>query len=166
LRIGCKGSGQFAGFDYWNGCGFNSLLRIEYNLKTAGKTAKEFGMKKFLSIALFLVLCTTVFAFEDIASAYISVYSDAPPLKYDFFSVDLRNMAEIILIGDYACRLASSNDTYLTDAPTIFENNTGLSQAVKNKMKQLGANVCMTFSNDFVYVNILMQNGTYTTIVY
>jgi hypothetical protein len=123
-------------------------------------------MKKFLSIVLFLVLCTTVFAFEDIASAYVRVYSDEPPLEYDFFSVDLRSVAEIILIGDYACRLASRNETYLTDTPDIYENNTSLSQAVKNKMKQLGANVCMTFSDTFVIVNILMQNGTYTTIVY
>jgi hypothetical protein len=123
-------------------------------------------MKKFLSTVLFLVLCTTVFAFEKIASAYITVYPGEPPLGYDFFSVDLRNMAEIILIGNYTRHLADINETYLVDEPTIFENNTELSQAVKNKMKQLGANVCMTFYNDFIYVNILMQNGTYTTIVY
>jgi hypothetical protein len=131
-----------------------------------GETAKEFCMKKFLSTALFLVLCTTVFAFENIASAYITVYPGEPPLEYNFFSVDLRNVAEIILIGDYAYRLADINDTYLVEDPRIVENNTALSQAVKNKMKQLGANVCMTFYDDFIIVNILMQNGTYTTIVY
>jgi hypothetical protein len=123
-------------------------------------------MKKFLFAALFFVLCATAFTFENIASAYITVYPGEPPLEYDFFSVDLRSIAEIILIGDYANDLADINDTFLLDDPDIFENNTALSQAVKDKMKQLGANVCMTFYDDYVYVNILMQNGTYTTIIY
>ena len=52
----------------------------------------------------------------------------------------------------------------------IYENNTSLSQAVKNKMWQLAANVCHTiiFSEDSgsLIINILMPNGTYTTIAY
>jgi hypothetical protein len=121
-------------------------------------------MKKFLFTALFLVLCTTAFAFKQFASAAIPLGESS--LEYNFFSCDFGNIAEIILIGDYAGDLARRNASLLLANPRIIANNTALSQDVKNKMKQLGANVCMTFFDNFVYVNILMSDGTYTTYVY
>jgi len=131
-------------------------------------------MKKifmFLFVVFSLFSCEKVSALKLIASAYIRVFPDEPSLEYHFFSVNLNNTLDVLALG---ARIAAFRSIFFYDtepippleADRIIENNTSLSQAVKDKMRQLGSNVCLTFYDGFVYVNIRMQNGTYTTLLY
>jgi hypothetical protein len=119
-------------------------------------------MKRFFFAALFSVLCVPVFAFDYICSAPVKVFADEPSLEYEFLSVDINNHAEMITLGAFAY---AAYEIISGDSRTVV-NNTALSKAVQAKMKQVGANVCMTASSGSLVINILMPNGTYTTIIY
>jgi hypothetical protein len=134
------------------------------------------NMKKIGIGIVFLVLGVRIFAFEHICSAQVKVFPNDPAWKYDFFSINLNSPVEILSLGIFIGDGTDSegNDVFaneyffLDPHPTqVYEDNTSLSQAVKDKMQQVGANVCMTVdSDDNIIVNILMQNGRYTTVVY
>jgi len=107
-----------------------------------------------------------------IGTFFVKVYPDDPETyEYEFLSVDVKNTTELILLLGYALNEYSqthhlSRNGSLT--PTnIAENNTELAQDIKDKMKQLGANVCMStaFFNSLV-VNLLLPDGTYTTVYF
>lgn len=129
-------------------------------------------MKKLVITIIFLFLCSTMlFSLEIIGTGYIKVYPNEPnTYVYEFFSVDLRNNIDIMYLG-YAISvyhqthpLSKSGYLFITE---IYENNTGLSQAVKDKMRQFGANVCIsTAFKDYLVVNLFLPNGTYTTVIF
>jgi hypothetical protein len=128
-------------------------------------------MKKAFIIIIFLFLSSTIFSLEVIGTGYIRVYPNEPTTyEYEFFSVDLRDTVEIMYLG-YVINfyhqthpLSKSGFLLITE---IYENNTGLSQAIKDKMRQFGANVCVsTAFRDYLVVNLLLPNGTYTTVIF
>jgi len=109
-----------------------------------------------------------------IGIGYVRVYPHEPheptTYEYEFFSIDLKNTVEIMSLGylisvyHQTHFLSKSGFLVVTE---IYENNTGLSQAVKDKMRQFGANVCMsTAFKDYLVVNLLLPNGTYTTVIF
>jgi hypothetical protein len=128
-------------------------------------------MKKPGFLLVFLVLSSTVFAFEIICTASIRVYPAVPAAyEYEFLSMDGSKTEEIMYLGYYISMFhqfhpISENGYIITDR--VIENNTALSQALKDKMRQVGANVCISADfKDYIVVNLLMPNGTYTTIFY
>jgi hypothetical protein len=128
-------------------------------------------MKKLCMVFVFVVLGARIFAFDYQGAAEVKVYPNEPPLYYEFYSVDLDDITDLLALGLMIGGWTHLSNGLLFDYNLqIYENNTSLSQAVKNKMRQLAANVCHTtiFSDDSgsLIVNILMSNGTYTTISY
>jgi len=92
--------------------------------------------------------------------------------EYDFLSVNLKDTTDIMLLGWYA--IGAYNETIPPDnrgniqISRIYQNNTGLSEALKDKMEEVGANVCIStaFKNDGLVVNLLMPDGMYTTVFF
>jgi len=128
-------------------------------------------MKKIGVVIILLFLSSTVFALDFIGSLYVRVYPNEPATyDYEFFSVDLRNTSEMLYLGYiigvyYETHPLNKSGVLLQ--MQVNENNTELSQEIKNKMRQVGANVCMSSAfKDYLVVNLLMPNGTYTTIIY
>jgi hypothetical protein len=122
-------------------------------------------MKRFFLALLFSVLCVPVFAFDYICSAPVRVFAEEPMLEYEFLSVDTNSHTEMITLGFFTSVITNGQEINIGDPRTIV-NNTGLSEAVQAKMKQVSANVCMTVYSGSLIINILMPNGTYTTIIY
>ncbi|MDR0636105.1 MAG: hypothetical protein LBF87_03405 [Treponema sp.] len=128
-------------------------------------------MKKLCMAFVFVVLSARIFAFDYQGDAEVKVYLDEPPLYYEFYSVDLNDVTDILSLGLTIGSWNMYNGLFFDCYDRqIYENNTSLSQAVKNKMKQLAANVCYTIivSEDSatLIINIRMPNAAYTTIAY
>jgi len=124
-------------------------------------------MKKACFVMIFVFLCMVINAFEGRGNAQIRVFSNEPPLSYDFFNVDLNNIEDIISLGLWLGTWEHMSSGLLLGSPrSVIRNNTDLSQAVKDRMRHLGANVSTTFYSGYFYINILLRNGTYTTIIY
>jgi hypothetical protein len=133
-------------------------------------------MKKVCLSIILYVLCAQVFAFEHIGFSVVDSLEKYES-GYEFFSVDFSNPADIVSFGMLIGReewVTGGKENWwriivMTSARpvAVYENNTNLRQVIKDKMRQLGANVSITIAGDaHMYVNILMPNGRYTTIVY
>ena len=120
-------------------------------------------MKKWAIVTVLLVIGVPLCAFEYLGEETVEV-TPQYFLVYDFFYVNLNSPVDIFTLG------LSIPDVYSLDSTNpeeIFENNTELSPALKSAMSRKQANVCVTIDEDgYVYVNILLPNGRYTTVVY
>jgi hypothetical protein len=120
-------------------------------------------MKKIAIVTVLVVLGMKIFAFEYLGKDKVEV-TPKYFLAYDFFSVNLNSPVDILSLGLF---IPSGYTFDSTDPEEIFENNTGLSPAVKHSMNRKKANLCMTMDeNGYIYINILLPNGRYTTVVY
>jgi hypothetical protein len=135
-------------------------------------------MKKIGIVLVFSILCVRTFAFDYLGSDKVDDL-DLYESYYEFFSVDHNNPADILSLGMLIAREGSISTEAKIDFVwgvtalvsvrpiRIIENNTNLRQVVKDKMKQKGANVSVAVDgSSCLYVNILMPDGKYTTIVY
>ena len=125
-------------------------------------------------VFVFVVLSARIFAFDYRGDAEVEVYPDEPPLYYEFYSVDLNDITDILSLGLTIGSWNMYNALFFNYGydMRIVENNTSLSQVVRNKMRQFAANVCYTIRSSedsaSLIINILMPNGngTYTFIAY
>jgi len=107
-----------------------------------------------------------------IGTSFVNVYPDEPDTyEYEFLSVDIKNTTELIMLLGYALNEYPKNHPLLINrslAPTeIYENNTELSQNIIDEMKKVGANVSLsTAFKDFLVVNLLLPDGSYTTVIF
>jgi hypothetical protein len=69
-------------------------------------------------------------------------------------------------LGSAIAVLISYRDRGFFALLDVVEDNTALAKGVKDKMRQLDANVCFTIYNEILVVNMLMPNGKYTTFMY
>jgi hypothetical protein len=133
-------------------------------------------VKKICIVVVFSVVCVGINAFEH-RGFYLVDNLDKYDSGYEFFYVNLNSTADILsfgmLIGRGEWNTKGKDNwwgvTVITSARPVrvIENNTGIRQVVKDKMNQIGANVSMTIAGDaHIYVNMLMPNGRYITIVY
>jgi hypothetical protein len=133
-------------------------------------------VKKFCTVVVFSVLCVGINAFEH-RGFYLVDDLNNYNSGYEFFYVNLNSTADILsfgmLIGRGEWNTKGIDNWWGVIAITsaqpvrVIENNTSLRQVMKDKMNQIGANVSITIDNDAcIYVNILMPDGRYTTIVY
>jgi hypothetical protein len=128
-------------------------------------------MKKFVFAVIFLILSSGVFSLEFLREAHLKLFYDDPATyEYEFFSVDLGSNVDIISLGYY---IGVYHQTHPLKKKGVLvvtnftENNTQLSQPIKDKMRQLRANVSIsTAFEDYLVVNLLLPNGTYTAIIF
>jgi len=107
-----------------------------------------------------------------IGTLSVNVYPDEPDTyEYEFLSVDTKNTSEIIMLLEYVIneypKIRPLHTSSFLTLTRIVENNTELSQNIIDKMKQVNANVCIsTAFKDFLVMNLLLPNGTYTTVFF
>lgn len=131
-------------------------------------------MKKYI-IAAFLLLIISGFVFAQNEFKYkgdaeISVFKNEPPLLYIFFNAYVNNIEDMLslglFIGSWYGKGTGRTGNVYGSSRYVSRNNINLSPAVKDKMRALGANVSITMYGSNLYVNILLSNETYTTIIY
>jgi hypothetical protein len=124
-------------------------------------------MKKSAIILALFLSCAPVFALKIVAAdVAVNVYPGEPPLYYDFLSADLTSQGELILLGSAISNLIGPYGWGFYSLVTVIEDNTALSKDVKDKMRQLGANVCFTIYGETLIVNMLMPNRKYMFLAY
>jgi len=130
-------------------------------------------IKSFL-LLVFLCVSTNAFAQNEYryrGNAEIRIYPNEPPLLYIFYFAETNNIEDMfslgLFIGSWYGR-GTGNIGYLYGSPRIVSrNNIDLSRSVRDKMRALSANISITMLDDAsLIVNILLSNGTYTTIIY
>jgi len=134
-------------------------------------------MKKLLfrlcMLLIFTTIGTSAFAqneFRYRGDAEISVFRNEPPLMYIFYNADVNSIEDMLslglFIGSWYGKGSGRTGNIYGSPRMVSRNNRDLSQAVKEKMRTLGANISITIYDGDLFVNILLSNGTYTTIIY
>jgi hypothetical protein len=127
-------------------------------------------VKKFAIAIIFFAFSVKMFAFEHICSAELP--NDNNNLtEYEFFSVALNDSTDVfslgISIGGYFLSYKVGWQIYNKYPEQIISNV--LNRNAFNKMRQVGANVCITYNSGVYHglvVHILYPDGNNITITF